>query len=61
MTQIILLRHDHSSHGSHYLLSQHTKKKEDIEAKDPVCLMNFLFQDGQSLWGSLSRLPPRSH
>lgn len=49
MTQIILLRHDHSSHGSHYLLSQHTKKKEDIEAKDPVCLMNFLFFSGWTI------------
>ena len=49
MTQIILLRHDLSSHGSHYLLSQHTKKKEDIEAKDPVCLMNFLFFSGWTI------------
>ena len=40
---LVILLHDHSSHGSHYLLSPHTKKEEDIEAKDPVCLMTFLF------------------
>lgn len=51
---LVILLHDHSSRGSH-LLSQHTKKEEDIEAKDSVCLMNFLFFSGWTISFEISQ------